>query len=332
MVADADGMKDKVIETMHRRWLAMLGGLLVPALLALAALVLASPPQAEAAKPGAKQRTGYPPARLWYRLSLEFEGSLSGSSTAEEGTSEYRRDEAWTLRSERAVRISLMCINRRIPVQPFLVKERVRRNGKRRRMTVGGCGSSTSDNLVPTARFRSAVRGEATEWTIEDRLDRFDCEPFTSEQTMLEPQPLDGLLLSASSATEGLRHSSEPSTAGLAAAPIDVFVESTTCTEPDGTTYTTYGHDGSRAFVPTDHIGYESVIDRRPTAESMRFEIPPRRFGRSIKRRFGPFTQAFDPQRPFDNGAGLMHYAEKDYSYTLKLDPCPRRGRDVGGC
>ena len=310
------------------------------ALIAIAALVLAGAssaaaatgtPAAGAAKKGSK-RGPYPPARLWYRLQLDFEGSLSGQTTGDEGSVHYRRDEAWQLRSNGAVRVSLMCINRRLTMEPFFRKERIRRKGRRGKVTVGGCGSTASKNLVPTARFRAAVRGEATEWTLTNSYDPFRCDPFEEEQIMTEPQPLDGVLSSASTATEGLLHSSEPSTSGLDAASITIFQESTMCDGDDGNRYPTYGHEGDRRLIRTDHIGWEDTIDSEPTAESMRFEIPPRRFGRRISRRFGPFSQPFDISRPSDPNLSFMHYAAKDYSYTLTLIPCPRRGRNVTSC
>jgi hypothetical protein len=306
--------------------------------LALAIVVFLSPAQAPGAEArpvakAAKKRAHYPPARLWYRLRLDFDGSLSGELAADEGTLDYEMHEGWQLRSNTAVRVSLMCVNRRVPVDPFFARERIRRHGRRRRVTVGGCGHRVSKNLIPTLRFQAAARGEATDWSAEDHMHRFGCEPWSKQQTMVEPQPIDGLLSSASSATEGLRYSSDASAAPQASATIDVFEESTTCVAEDGSRYTTDGNEGTRRFSwQGDHLGSESVIDRRPTAESMRFRPDPRRFGRRIKMRFGPLTQDYDISRPFDNGAGLMHYAAKDYSYRLTLVPCPRHGRDVGSC
>jgi len=106
--------------------------------------VVVAPPLAAVSNPGsaeaeagaqaaAKSRAAYSPARLWYRLKLDFQGSLSGRSLGVEGNIEYRRDASWHLRSNGAVRVSLMCSNRKLSPEPFFRTETVRRGSAARR-------------------------------------------------------------------------------------------------------------------------------------------------------------------------------------------------------
>lgn len=162
-------------------------------------------------------------------------------------------------------------------------------------------------------------------------LGRFGWEPTGEELLMVEPQPIDGLLLTASSATEGLVHSSAVSTSGLDAAghelprvgavraPRRHLVHGPRC-----------GGDPSLRAHPPHRLRERDrpKADRRVDA----LRDPALALRPANQARVRPLAQGFDLDRPADSGSGIMHYAAKEYRYRLTMIPCPRRGRDVESC
>ena len=78
------------------------------AALALALAALIATPANAARKPAT-----YPPARLWYRVAVDFAGDWKGTQP---DPTNHRFSERWTLHSNTAIRVSLMCQNRLIRV------------------------------------------------------------------------------------------------------------------------------------------------------------------------------------------------------------------------
>jgi len=310
------------------------------AVLALIAVLSATAPVAAAGAaddgpeaPASKRKKGktkherYPPSALWYRIELKFSGEMNYRPSAD-----VERQSAWQLRSNTAVRVSLRCVNRKRHTDPgFWGEVKVkRRNGKTKVKRVGGCAGRRghNGNLRPTLRFKANASGEVTSWRNVEHRHEEGCEPRDFVQTLVDPQPLRGVLATESSATFGFRFASI--VAGPSGTDVDVFNESTTCDSGKGPS-SVPGSEGTRFFTPTDHIGFESVIDSRRVPEMMRFAINARRFGRTLEFRFGPLSQVYDPFRPADPGAGESPW-DKVYSYQLKLTPCPRHGRNVADC
>lgn len=99
----------------------------------------AAAPESTTADPeatvSARKRRRYPPARLWYRVNVQFHGEVDVPPGRVLELSEF--EERWGLSSRTAIRLTLLCVDTREgePEQPFAIKRRVR--GKRRR--VGGC-------------------------------------------------------------------------------------------------------------------------------------------------------------------------------------------------
>ena len=310
------------------------------AVLALAGVFAATTPVAVAAaaddgseaavskrKKGKKKRRRYPPSALWYRVELKFSGEMNYRPSAD-----IERQSAWQLQSNTAVRVSLQCVNvKRHGDTGFWRTVKVKgRNGRTR---VSGSAAAPgwrgyNGNLRDTLRFEANASGEVTSWRNVEHRHEENCEPRDFVQALVDPQPLRGVLSTASSATVGFSFASL--VAGPSGTAVDVFHESTTCDSGEGP-YTVSGSEGPRPFTPSDHIGFESVIDARPVPEMMRFSINARRFGGALTFEFGPLSQVYDPFRPADPGAGESPW-DKVYSYQLELLPCPRHGRDVASC
>lgn len=298
-----------------------------------------TPAQAASGDPAAtskskkKARGGYPPARLWYRIKLEFEGDVSGQLSGPSGDSEFLFDSNWQLRSTGAVRVSLMCAHTKGLTDPFFHTKKIKRKKKKGKLTkVGGCRKNASDKLVPTVRFGAKVQGEVRDWNAHWTQMPVGCGSFAEEHMLLQPQMIVGSVGTENSALSGLTQTSEVSNSGPDFEPIDMFVESTECTHADGTPYTSSGSEGTRPFGLSDHIGSESVVDEKPVSDSLQFTVSPRRFGKTIKHSFAPIKQSFDTSRLGGPEAGPWHYAAKNYRFKLTLNPCPNRGRNVKSC
>ena len=169
---------------------------------------------ARAAAAVAGKREPYPPARLWYRVSVEFKGSkvftdrVSGLPEPEVAN--------WKLESRHAVRLTLLCTNVKSFPRPFWVTERIR--GTKRR--VGGCPRPTKEkprkNLRDTVQFAATATGEVTRWQLDDPIDfGAGCPGRVTHQELVEHHPLTGTISSPSSATAGLTVFADPR-AGLA--------------------------------------------------------------------------------------------------------------------
>ena len=97
--------------------LPLLGALLAGLILSLFAHGTPDASAADAPRATAsKERCAYPPARLWYRLQLDFKGRMSGDA----GGLEHSRESSWSLCSNTAVRVTLLCVNRKFPDKPLL--------------------------------------------------------------------------------------------------------------------------------------------------------------------------------------------------------------------
>ena len=265
--------------------LPLLGALLAGLILSLFAHGTPDASAADAPRATAsKERCAYPPARLWYRLQLDFKGRMSGDA----GGLEHSRESSWSLRSNTAVRVTLLCVNRKFPDKPFFNTPKLgRKDGKFVKQRIGGC-EKRCPNLMATARFRAGAGGEVTSWKHLEITHPPSCELRRSTQTLLAPQELGGSLFSASSATDGLHFRSDPAGVGGFGSPISIFSGAIACAGPNGP-FTAPANTGTRGFTLTDHIGWESVIDSQQVAERMRFEFPPGKFSKRLRLRFGPF-------------------------------------------
>ena len=160
-------------------------------------------PGARAAAAVAGKREPYPPARLWYRVSVEFKGR----KVFTDRVSGLPRPEAanWKLESRHAVRLTLLCVNVKLDPGPFVVSERIR--GRQQR--VGGCPRPTKHeprkNLRETVGFAATANGEVTRWQLDDPIDfRAGCPGRVTHQELVEHHPLTATISSPSSATAGL--------------------------------------------------------------------------------------------------------------------------------
>src|SRR5262245_38737378 len=87
------------------------------------------------------KRDCYPPARLWYRVSVSLEAEQNASVERPPAggfsgeTHRHRLSERWTLRSVHAIRLTQLCDEVDERERPFLDKRRI--DGRRK--TIGGC-------------------------------------------------------------------------------------------------------------------------------------------------------------------------------------------------
>ena len=308
---------------MRRAWIAALLGaaLLVPAGAAFAAahdttLVSRASSAARATAAAAGKRRPYPPARLWYRVSVEFKGSkvftdrVSGLPRPE--------DANWKLESRHAVRLTLLCVNVKLDPGPFVLSERIR--GRQRR--VGGCPRPTRQqprrNLRETVRFAATANGEVTRWQLDDPIDfRAGCPGRVTHEELVEHHPLTGTISSPSSATAGLTVFADavhPSTVTANAPPIQCLLT------PQGPAYEKPAI--ALSYPSTSlHFGDErEKVNGKPISEQLTVRFPPERFGRD----YDYTITLVQPEEGPDPA--------KDYTYKVRFTACPRHGRDVEGC
>ena len=231
---------------------------------------------ARAAAAAAGKREPYPPARLWYRVSVEFKGSKVFTDRAS-GLPEPE-DANWKLESRHAVRLTLLCVNVKLDPGPFVVSERIR--GRQQR--VGGCPRPTKQeprkNLRETVRFAATANGEVTRWQLDDPIDfGAGCPGRVTHQELVEHHPLTGTISSPSSATAGLTvfaDAVQPSTVTANAPPIQCLLT------PQGPAYE----------KPAIALSYPSTsllfgderekVNGKPISEQLTVRFPPERFGR----------------------------------------------------
>lgn len=325
----------------------------------VAATALALPPEAAAvAKRSAGEaqrgclwpkRDCYPPARLWYRVSIAVKASQRGEGALAAPPSpdwsgrehSWTASSRWTLAGNAAVILTLGCVeflNR--PAEPFLVKRRI--DGKRR--TIGGCAANAPDEFRPSVSFAAAATGEATSFERRDQVGAFEdyrdgrgCDSFEESASLISVQPLLGQISTMSALTEGLWISADPT------APEATVHYSQTphgCRRPGGEPYTHPGFEADGGFHPSDHLfaeypleGFYVSGDWVSIWNLLRFPLRPGNFGEHyiIQRVVGAgeIDPSSVPPPPSPIAAG---YGERDYSFTLRLEPCPNKGRDPERC
>ncbi|HWN07560.1 MAG TPA: hypothetical protein VNO53_10405 [Steroidobacteraceae bacterium] len=279
---------------------------------------LVRPPfgDARAAAAVAGKREPYPPARLWYRVTVEFKGlkvftdQISGLPDSV--------DAKWKLESRHAVRLTLLCVNVMLNPGPFVLSERIR--GRQRR--VGGCPRPTKEkprkNLRETVRFAATANGAVTRWQHDQPIDfRAGCPGRVEHQELVERHPLTGTISSPSSATEGLAVFADavrPSTVTANAKPIQCLLT------PQGPVYEKPAIASS--FPHVDFFFGDGIeqVNGKLISEQLAVRFPPERFGRNFS-----YTRTLvQPEEGPDPA--------KDYTYKVRFTACPRHGRDVENC
>lgn len=293
------------------------------------------------------KRDCYPPANLWYRISLGFLGSYARAFDPGEivvrgqlvGRASIDGRERWELESNTAVRLTLRCVDRH-GNEPFLVRRRI--NGKRR--TIGGCARNAPDRFGPTVRFATNATGEMESWRETTTAEPYtsgnsECQGFTDKQKLISSHGLLGQISTGSSLTDPVELGvgwHPPSGTGNAHEGERRCVDSTT---------------GAQTFyepprdVPIDDLfppllGSEylyrfpgEAVPWRPGWFRVRFHFSAPNFGSdwTIQR------EARQPQLEpgsYPRPPTPPHFEtwEKDYVYTLRFEPCPNRGLDVEHC
>jgi hypothetical protein len=293
-----------------------------------AAALVCAPAVAAAAK-----RDPYPPARLWYRVAVEFSGVAALTDDRSGLPSSFGAD--WKLESRNAIRLTLMCVNVRPEFpNPFVVKERIRGRAQR----VGGCPRPTrrrpQKNLRETVRFAATATGEVTRWEHDDPIDFIaGCPGRMQHYELVERQALTGQLSSASSATDGLHVSADLATPF---ATYTTTAPAIQCTSSTGTPYEKPAIATSGVpFGPNSFFGDETYVNYELASEQLALRFPPRKFGRdhSYTRRLSQpedltRSRAVAPAGPYF----LDPFSSKAYSYTVRFTACPQRGRAVKRC
>jgi hypothetical protein len=315
---------------------ASLGFALAALTLALSASLGAAAPAAEAAQPEAPggptaeaaKRKPYPPARLWYRVSARFAGQVGNGAPSGNPRREF--DSSWRVGSRTAVRLTLLCVNRRIrPDTPFQYMTRVR--GRKRR--VGGCPAPTRRkprlNLRTTLRFAAGVDGEMRSWKMVGTRANDDCGEWNFTSDLVGPQALDGTIKSANSAIDGIGIGVAPSGQP---GPVVFHEPALTCVSANtGNPYSVPAKDSTRRFGELDLFGIESWVGGELVSERLR--LAPGRFGRG-------FSVAASLSQEQDRGRALPPsgpyfedpFAAKSYRWKIRFQPCPGGGRKVKRC
>ncbi len=312
--------------------------LALTALIPLAALAATTTATA-AHRPRAHKPPAYPPAQLWYRVSLDFTGTGKGADPTHQMFSEK-----WTLHSNTAVRVSLMCKNTLLPDGTLVfIRRRLREGG--RRVRVGGCPRNrpTGSQLRPTLRFAANATGEISEWENSFiGLGAGVCPDTPETQRLTSAQGIGGSISSPSSAVEGL-------VLLLRLAPpagtMHYHRDARQCSyfsEP------ALDVDSAWTGEPYDPVGDEFIANPRGVADGQPAWLPlnellisrgnlltrqAERFGHAFTLRFSVDQRAiaagsYPPAPPGTGG----NEREKHYRYTFRFTPCPRRGLDVKHC
>lgn len=304
------------------------------AALALASAALIATPANAARKPSA-----YPPARLWYRVAVDFAGDWKGTQP---DPANHRFSERWTLHSNTAIRVSLMCQNRLVPdSEAHFIRRRIR--GHRRPVRVGGCPAGRREGSArPTLRFAANARGEVTAYQNSFVGLGTNCADRHELQRLVSSQPLGGSISSPSTWAEGfvirLRLEQPAATLHWHAG----ARECVKTTGPDiGSRYTEPAIDSDLLFGSAGQlVGDEGIADPQDRADGGTGWLPLEQFLRSGRR--PPFGRAFkltfrvaqaqvDPATYPAPPIPASH-REKHYRYTIRFTPCPRHGLDVNHC
>jgi hypothetical protein len=309
---------------------AALALLLVPAAGANTAPADA-PARATAHKPA--KRAPFPAARLWYRVSVDFDGAawITDRVSGEPNSFNAR----WRLQGRHAVRLTLLCVNTRLgPSDPFEWRERIR--GRKRR--VGGCPRPTRTvprkNLRETVRFAATADGELTTWEHDDPIDFIDgCPGRVEHYQLAQSQGLTGQISSSSSATDGLHlsvNTIQPTASyGTSAPAIKCAPPSP---RPPFDKPAIAMNDLPFVFKV---FGDESWIGDQLAGEQLAVRFPPQRFGRNFTYT-RHLTQAEDrtlTRAPSPAGPHFLDpFGAKDYTYTISFTACPDKGHNVKDC
>jgi hypothetical protein len=291
-----------------------------------------------------RKRECYPPAKLWYRITVEFDGQLTlrfrrgirGLQTCAPCWVRTTRVK-WRIVSNTAMRLTLMCADEKDRAEPFLVRRRI--NGKRR--PVGGCARGARRDLRPTLRFAAHGQGDVTHWTSTAVVEPVDgqvmsCEGFT--HTMTAPgQAVAGAIRTAGGSFAGLQIDVTP--VGSVMPPSGAAVTHTCTNKITGEVTTRRGSPAGggaccHLWGSTGWYQRDDALGWRPITQKLRFSPRAANFGR----RYGPQLEAthreitestVEPVPP--PGAALL-LEEQSYGYKLVLKPCPNQGLDVERC
>lgn len=344
----------------HRRT-RQRAGLIAVAMAGLIAVAPSEEARAASAVPNRAQeeclwpkRDCYPPARLWYRISVDFMGSYAYAAEAGElsapgppadppGVSgSIAGRERWELKSNTAVILTLRCVDINFARQePFLVKRRI--NGRRR--TIGGCPHNAAGRFRPTASFAANASGETRSWRQTTTIDPYtssaygECQGVTDERALISSHGLQGQLSTGSSLTEAVEVSvgeAPPTGDG------NIHQGERRCASPDTGEEAFYSppRDSPIQGFYTPLLGNEylysfpdSDTPWRPAWFLLRFAVRAGNFGGSyiIQSQAGQ-SQLEPGNYPPPPTAPLFEVHNKDYVYTVRLEPCPDKALDVDGC
>ena len=336
--------RDRVMTTRSFRWigpLAAIVGLVALAPAAEAATTARAKPKC--VWPG---RDCHPPARLWYRVSASLKADQqvnddvppSNASTGHE--QRYTWAQEWKLESKHAVRLTLMC-TQVAPREQFIDSARI--DGRRRK--IGGCAPRRpASRFTPSARFAAAADGQVThhEQTLTlgpfENADTSRClDRQVTTLRLVSAQPLVGSISVPGSNSVGVLISAEP-TAPLATVHRSV---------PARQCFDAHGNPIPTAFGPGEFeltFGPEYMLGETPTEgffsegtwfalyQLIRFPTRAANFGRRYvieKTLDQPELEIPMPPAP---PRLVAVPAQKEFTYTIRLEPCPNRGLAVKHC
>jgi hypothetical protein len=286
-----------------------------------------------------KQRNCLLPARLWYRVELDVEVAssppLSGRSLADDRTQD------WRLEGNGAVRLTLECVDLSdFNPEPFLVKRRI--NGERR--AIGGCGRKPRDGLRPTVHFAALAGGSVTSFEINSSFgpfanERFECPGYDWRVELIGTQGLTGQISTPSSLSEGLFVTlslAEPEgTVLFGSSEEQCMVFETGETFTAGVPAFEGGFPHSELLGETARHWLAVGNDVTPWTELwklIRFPLNAADFGGRYRITRTTGQSLRDPMpRPFPP-FGTFRPHRQQYTYTVRLEPCPRKGLDVERC
>ena len=290
-------------------------------------------------------RDCFPPANLWYRVAVEFDGQLTfrlqpGLRGVQACFPCWVRttELEWRIAGHNAVRLRLMCDDEDDSAGPFQVKRRI--NGKRR--TIGGCAPGARGDVHPSLRFASNGAGEVTRWMNTAVVDPVDgpvgrCEGYT-HTTTASSQALSGAIRTTGGSVGGFQIDISP--LGRVMPPTGPG-PTYTCTNKTTGAVTTHRPAGSPAGVGAcchlwGSTGWyqRDMLGWRPISQKLRFSPRAANFGR----RYAAILEATQEEitespinPPPAPGAAFLQ-DEQSYHYKIVLEPCPNRGLDVERC
>lgn len=288
-----------------------------------------------------RKRECYPPANLWYRVTVEFDGQLTfrardhfqSCPACWVMTTEVK----WRIASNTAVRLRLLCDDEDDDTGPFLVKRRI--DGKRR--PIGGCARGARGDVHPSLLFAAHAAGELTRWTNTAVVDPVDgqivrCEGFT-HTTTTSGQPLSGAIRTTGGSLAALEIDVSP--IGPVMPPTSAPPTHTCTNKITGEVTTHYGSPaggGACCYLwgSTGWYQHDDVFGWRTISQKLRFSPRAANFGR----RYAPVLEATQREiteprpEPLPPPGAAWARQEQSYHYKIVLEPCPDRGLDVERC